>query len=51
MDSGNQVEKRGLPGAVRADNRREPALFYDEINLVDRFESTEVFGDLSSYDH
>ena len=44
--AGDQVEQRGLAGAVRADHREDRALRHLEADAVDRDQAAEALADI-----
>ena len=49
IDAGHQVEGGGLAGAVRADQADQLALVDFHIEVGDRFQAAELFGQLIDF--
>src|SRR5260221_13182 len=51
VEAGENVERRGLAGAVRANQRMNAAALDLDIDAIDRFEAAEIFRQPGDFEH
>ena len=51
VEAGQHVQRRGLAGAVRPDQRVNAAAPHFDIDIIDRLEAAEIFGEAFDLEH